>query len=110
MGSDPGGGFLRGSDRLGGRRDREWTGADCARRQLATAVALIRASPRARLVAISEPLFQRALDLYASRQDKSWGLVDCSSFLVMQDAGIQDTFTNDRHFNQAGFRCLLPLP
>ena len=76
----------------------------------ATAVALIRASPRARLVAISEPLFQRALDLYASREDKSWGLVDCSSFLVMQDAGIQDTFTNDRHFNQAGFRCLLPLP
>jgi len=75
-----------------------------ARRQLATAVALIRASPRARLVAISEPLFQRALDLYASREDKSWGLVDCSSFLVMQDAGIQDTFTNDRHFNQAGFR------
>jgi predicted nucleic acid-binding protein len=81
-----------------------------ARRQLATAVALLRSSPRARLIHVAEPLFQRALDLYASRQDKTWGLVDCSSFLVMQDLGIHDAFTNDRHFDQAGLRCLLPLP
>jgi hypothetical protein len=80
-----------------------------ARRQLAAAVELIRSSTRARLVNVSELLFQRALDLYASRPDKTWGLVDCASFLIMQDMGIHDTFTNDRHFKQAGFRCLLPL-
>jgi predicted nucleic acid-binding protein len=39
---------------------------------------------------------------------------DSNSFVftdwVMQDQGIRDAFTNDRHFEQAGFDCLLPLP
>jgi len=80
-----------------------------ARKQLSRAVGMIRSSPRARLISISGQLFQRSLDLYASRPDKTWGLVDCASFLVMQDEGIHEAFTNDRHFEQAGFSCLLPL-
>ena len=44
----------------------------------------------------------------SDRPDKTWGLVDCSSFLVMQDEGIADAFPTDRHFEQAGFNCLLP--
>lgn len=32
----------------------------------------------------------------------------CASFLVMEDNGISQAFTNDRHFEQAGFRNLLP--
>lgn len=80
------------------------------RGRFAGAVDLIRSSPRARLIPMSERLFQRALDLYASRQDKTWGLVDCASFLVMEDEGIHEAFTNDGHFKQAGHRCLLPVP
>jgi len=80
-----------------------------ARRRFADAVDLIRSSTMADLVPVSPGLFDRALDLYARRSDKTWGLVDCASFLVMEDRGISVAFTNDRHFAQAGFRNLLPL-
>jgi hypothetical protein len=80
-----------------------------ARSQFPQSVGIVRASPRARLIPISDQIFQRALDLYASRPDKTWGLVDCTSFIVMQEEGIHEAFTNDRHFKQAGFKCLLPL-
>jgi hypothetical protein len=49
-----------------------------------------------------------ALDYFARYADKSWGLVDCASFVVMQQRGITEAFTSDRHFEQAGFACLLP--
>lgn len=80
-----------------------------ARSQFARSVDILRSSPRCYLIPISEQLFQRSLDLYHSRSDKTWGLVDCASFLLMEDEGIPEAFTNDRHFKQAGFRCLLPL-
>ena len=51
---------------------------------------------------------ERALKLYAERADKAWGLVDCASFIVMSEQRISEAFTTDRHFEQAGFRCLLP--
>lgn len=79
-----------------------------ARQRFPRAVALLRESPRVRLLSISESLFKASLDLYASRPDKSWGLVDCASFLVMQEHEISEVVTNDRHFGQAGFKCLLP--
>lgn len=81
-----------------------------ARNRFAAAVELIRSSPRAEWVHVSEPLFDRALELYTRRSDKDWGLIDCASFVVMQDHGISEAFTNDRHFEQAGFTNLLPGP
>jgi predicted nucleic acid-binding protein len=51
--------------------------------------------------------FRRALDRYEQRTDKSWSLTDCISFLVMEDLGVTDALTADRHFEQAGFRALL---
>ncbi len=80
-----------------------------ARGRFAAAVTLIRSSPQAELLTVSSELFDRALELYARRADKTWGLVDCASFLVMEDQGIALAFTNDRHFEQAGFKNLLPL-
>ena len=79
------------------------------RAQFVEAVELIRSSPRARLIPVSDGLFQRSLRLYASRQDKSWGLVDCASFLVMNDEGIHEAFTTDHHFEQAGHLYFLPV-
>jgi uncharacterized protein len=80
-----------------------------ARERFPEAVKLIRASSSAELVQVESILFGRSLDLYRDRPDKTWGLVDCASFLVMQDRGVIEAFTNDRHFEQAGFKCLLPI-
>lgn len=38
--------------------------------------------------------------------DKQWGLVDCISFVVMRERGIDEALTADHHFVQAGFRAL----
>ena len=79
-----------------------------ARSRFADAVYLVRSSPQARIVTISERLFLQALDLYTTRSDKTWGLVDCASFVVMEEERVDEVFTNDRHFVQAGLTCLLP--
>ncbi len=34
------------------------------------------------------------------------GIVDCVSFVVMRRLGIRKAFTNDRHFQEAGFETL----
>jgi predicted nucleic acid-binding protein len=81
-----------------------------ARRRFTAAVAMLRADSRTELCRVTDDVLRRALALYDARHDKTWGLVDCASFIVMQDQGIRDAFTNDRHFEQAGFNCLLPLP
>jgi len=59
------------------------------------------------VVRLTPKLFERAFALYKSRPDKEWGLVDCISFVVMQDAGATNALTFDRHFEQAGFQALM---
>lgn len=61
------------------------------------------------VVALEQELLQKGLDLYQSRLDKDWGLTDCTSFVVMQQRGIIEAFTSDKHFEQAGFiRLMIP--
>jgi uncharacterized protein len=59
------------------------------------------------IVLLNKELYDTAFDLFRSRPDKEWGLVDCCSFVVMQSLRITDALTADEHFNQAGFRALL---
>jgi len=68
------------------------------------------ASPRVKLVFVGSELMQEAISLYASHSDKSWGLVDCASFTLMRQLQITEAFTSDRHFEQAGFSCLIQTP
>jgi len=83
----------------------------CARRRFVGAVKRFLASPKARLVRVDQDLFQEALDLYDRAADKSWGLVDCASFVVMRRDRILDALTTDHHFQQAGLqRLLAPQP
>jgi predicted nucleic acid-binding protein len=59
------------------------------------------------IVSITPQLFQEGLKMYEARQDKTWGLVDCLSFAVMEQQNLTDAATSDIHFIQAGFRVLL---
>ena len=52
-------------------------------------------------------LFRKAFDLYKSRSDKIWGLIDCVSFVTMKELGIIDALSADKHFEQAGFNILI---
>jgi predicted nucleic acid-binding protein len=62
------------------------------------------------VVSVDTRLFEDGLSLYQSRPDKTWGLNDCISFVVMNERGLTDALTSDRHFVQAGFRALLREP
>ena len=52
-------------------------------------------------------LYERGVALYLARTDKDWSLTDCISFVTMQERGITEALTGDRHFEQAGFVALL---
>ena len=59
------------------------------------------------VVNIDTDLLQRAIELYSFRKDKTWGLTDCISFIVMEKHKITAALTPDKHFEQAGFWALL---
>jgi len=65
------------------------------------------ATTNTQIVTVNTGLLDRALELYRSREDKTWGLTDCISFVVMQDENLVDALTGDKHFQQAGFRALM---
>lgn len=59
------------------------------------------------IIAASRELVERGIQLYSQRNDKSWSLTDCTSFIVMEERGISDALSTDHHFEQAGFGILL---
>lgn len=77
------------------------------RQKAFTFIRQYQAATNTQIVNVSTELLDRALDLYNSRQDKTWGLTDCISFVVMQDEHLTDALTVDGHFQQAGFRALM---
>ena len=74
------------------------------------AVALVeglRGNPNALIVAQTSLQFKGAQALYTERQDQSWSLTDCATFLIMKEQGIEEALAHDKHFEQAGFKALL---
>lgn len=67
----------------------------------------IRHDERIEIVSLTQTLYDKSFELFRNRDDKEWGLVDCVSFVVMRERGIDDSLTADDHFVQAGFRALL---
>ena len=67
----------------------------------------IEKSSRIKLVALSPELIDAGWKLDAERNDKDWGIMDCISFVLMNDLRISEALTADRHFKQAGFIKLL---
>ena len=82
-------------------------GGSRARSLAANYVAQLRRNSSVEIVRLDEELFNKAHQLYSNRLDKEWGMVDCVSFVVMQERGLTDALAYDHHFQQAGFRALL---
>jgi uncharacterized protein len=60
-----------------------------------------------KVIHLHPPLVRKAFDLYKSHSDKLWGLIDCVSFVVMNELAIADALSADKHFEQAGFKVLI---
>jgi predicted nucleic acid-binding protein len=67
----------------------------------------IRETDSIEVVEIDKEILDNAWNMYSTRTDKEWSLTDCVSFVVMGKHGIREAFTNDRHFEQAGFDVLI---
>jgi hypothetical protein len=67
----------------------------------------IRSNPNADVVPMTSSAFRYAAARYRARDDKTWSLTDCTSFLIMEEKGITDALSADDDFVQAGFRALL---
>jgi uncharacterized protein len=69
--------------------------------------AALRAEDQVTIVPQTSTQFWSAVQLYTKRGDKRWSLTDCASCLLMEEQGIGEALTYDRHFEQMGFRALL---
>jgi predicted nucleic acid-binding protein len=76
------------------------------RRTATTNIQNMRASRTVRIVPQSMASFQAGLMLYQACPDKGYSLVDCISMQTMRQEGLTEVLTNDRHFEQEGFRAL----
>lgn len=70
----------------------------------------LQSDPLVAIVDVDRALYDRGMELRASRPDKGWGLTDCISFVIMQERGITRALSCDHHFQQAGFQALLIEP
>jgi len=59
-----------------------------------------------RVIPPSHDSLVAGFELYRSRPDKGYRLVDCISMQTMRKEGLTEVLTNDRHFEQEGFRAL----
>ena len=60
-----------------------------------------------KIIHIDVSLDDQAWQFFQRHQDKDWSLVDCASFIVMNQNNIAQALTSDHHFEQAGFIRLL---
>ena len=74
------------------------------RREVALVVEDILRDPSVEVVAQSRESFLAGLRLYQDRPDKRYSLVDCISMQTMRSRGLTEVLTNDRHFEQEGFK------
>jgi uncharacterized protein len=66
-----------------------------------------RSVPDLHIIPADSSLLAEGWQLYCGRPDKEWSLTDCTSMVVMRKERIEQVFTSDRHFEQAGFAKLL---
>jgi uncharacterized protein len=79
-----------------------------ARSPVLAFIELLIEHPLVEIVWVTQELNAAALSLLESRRDKAYSLADAVSFVLMRDRGIEEGLTTDHHFEQEGFRRLLP--
>src|SRR5262245_34557269 len=52
------------------------------------------------VVESTHELWARGVELYLRRKDKQWSLIDCISFVVMDERGLGEALAADHHFEQ----------
>jgi uncharacterized protein len=71
---------------------------------------LIVADEAVMLSEVTPEIERQALDLFFGYRDKTWGVVDCASLVVMEELGCRQVIAFDRHFveasRQRGFEVL----
>jgi predicted nucleic acid-binding protein len=77
------------------------------RRAAAGLVERMQSDPMIDVVAQTHASFLAGCVLYQARLDKGYSLTDCISMNVMRRDGLIEVLTNDEHFAQEGFSCLL---
>ena len=76
------------------------------RRKAAENVQNMLVRPSVRVLPHTPEAFRTGFELYSSRPDKGYSLTDCVSMAAMRRERLNDALTNDRHFEQEGFRAL----
>jgi predicted nucleic acid-binding protein len=76
------------------------------RRRAGMTVKTILTDSKVRVIPQSHESFMLGLDLYLARADKGYSLIDCISMQTMERESLKDVLTNDKHFEQEGFRAL----
>lgn len=64
-------------------------------------------SPSVQIIKITDEIYHNAWTFYKQRMDKDWVITDCTSFEVMRAFNIKKAFTNDKHFEQAGYSLVI---
>jgi uncharacterized protein len=74
-----------------------------SRREILAFIGGIRRIAPLTVVHVDEATDAEAWALLERQDDKDWSLVDAASFAVVRRLGLQEAFTTDHHFSQAGF-------
>ena len=68
---------------------------------------LIEHSAALTLTPVGPGRFREACGYVLKHRDQGYSFTDVTSFIVMNELGMSDALTDDRHFEKAGFRRLL---
>jgi uncharacterized protein len=73
------------------------------RKEAIAVIRMLRSSNRVQVIEVGSRLFEKGLEFYEKYDDKKWSLVDCISFVVLNENEVTEALTFDRDFGQAGF-------
>lgn len=76
------------------------------RREVTANVEAMLIDPGVQIIPQSHDSFIAGFELYRARPDKGYSLTDCISMQTMRKEGLTEVLTNDRHFEQEGFRAM----
>lgn len=67
---------------------------------------LIRNSKVLNIIWIDDDIEENAWKIFSTYRDKTFSFTDCTSFVVMKEMSIDDSFTYDEHFEQMEFNLI----